>query len=179
MSLSFVLLALLSRKPNSGYGLGRVLRCDLDHVWGARLQQIYSDLAKLESEGFVTCKVEPLPNRPAKKCYSLTAAGHAELDRWLAEPPAQPSARDELLARLYCADRVPREVVVRRLEEHRERSRERVHELRDKIVHAGAARAIELGLLITLEAALAQAEARVEWTTRVLSLLYSQPATAA
>lgn len=171
MSLSHVILALLSKTPNSGYGLGRLLRTDVSHVWEARLQQIYSELAKLEAEGLVKSTSEPLPNRPAKKCYSLTQAGYEELDRWLAQPPSIAPARDELLVRLCCFDRLPRDVIGKRLAEHRDLYQDRAHDLRQKIARTRPAGLAELGHIITLESALTQAEAHIAWADRALSLL--------
>ncbi|MGB2694169.1 MAG: PadR family transcriptional regulator [Dehalococcoidia bacterium] len=171
MSLSYVILALLSKSPNSGYGLGRLLRTDVSHVWEARLQQIYSELAKLETEGLVKFKSEPLPNRPAKKCYSLTQAGYEELDRWLAQAPSMAPARDELLVRLCCFDRLPRAVIGKRLIEHRELYQERAHDLRQKIARTRPVGPAELGHIVTLESALTQAEAHIVWANRALSLL--------
>ena len=67
MSLRSVLLVLLSKEPNSGYGVGRLLRNELGHLWDTRLQQIYGELAKLQSDGLVRAERFDLPNRPAKK----------------------------------------------------------------------------------------------------------------
>lgn len=171
MSLIHVLLALLSRKPDSGYGLGKRLRSEMSHVWTARLQQIYSELARLEAEGLVKSKVDPLPNRPAKKWYSLTQAGYEELDRWLARPPECPSSRDELLAQLLCLDRLSQETRVRRLEEHRDRCWERLQRLRGQLTLVRPLDPAELGLVITLEYAISQEEARLAWAERALALL--------
>ena len=85
MSLRFVLLALLSREPNTGYGLGCLLHGQLNHVWDAWLQQIYSELARLEAQGLVESESIELPNRPAKKVHSLTPAGSQALDEWLTQ----------------------------------------------------------------------------------------------
>jgi DNA-binding PadR family transcriptional regulator len=171
MSLSYVLLALLSKQPDSGYGLGRLLRSDVGHVWEARLQQIYSELARLETEGLVRSKAEPLPNRPAKKCYSVTQAGYEELDRWLARAPSPAPCRDELLVRLLCSDRLPESVVTRRLEEHRDYHEQRAQSLREQVARTRPGGRGELGYTITLEAALLQSEAHVAWAERALALL--------
>ena len=88
MSLRHVLLTVLSREPNSGYGIGKLLQKELSHIWDARLQQIYGELAKLQADGLMDVERVDLPNRPSKKIYSLTAAGMAELDRWLTDRAA-------------------------------------------------------------------------------------------
>ena len=47
MSLRFVLLGLLTSEPNTGYGLGRLLRGEMNHLREASLQQIYTELSWL------------------------------------------------------------------------------------------------------------------------------------
>ncbi len=169
MGLRFVLLALLSKESNTGYGLGRMLRNQLNHLWEARLQQIYSELSSLESHGLIEKEVFELPNRPSKKLYSLTEAGQQELNDWLLQPPTPVPSKDDLLVRLYCLDRIPRNVAVRRLEEVRDQSDARVKELRGKLEKAQAAKTPELGHVLGLEAALARAEAQASWCAEALA----------
>ena len=56
--LRLALLALLADEPNSGYGLGRAFATQRNHVWSARTQQIYSDLAQLESAQMVMARTQ-------------------------------------------------------------------------------------------------------------------------
>jgi len=95
MTLRAVLLALLSKEPNTGYGLGRLLRDDLHYLWDARLQQIYAELARLRAGGLLEVETIALPNRPPKKVYSLTPEGEEGLDDWLLVPPAPHANKDE------------------------------------------------------------------------------------
>jgi len=171
MSLRNVLLALLSKRPNSGYGLGRLLQKRLRHLWDARLQQIYSELAKLYEDGLVEVETIDLPNRPAKKIYSLSAAGREALDSWLAGACGPCSNKDELLVRLYCLERMPRDVLARRLEERRDEYERGVQELRETKMQTSRTDPLQAGLLLTLEAAIARAEAQIVWCTKATSRL--------
>ena len=171
MSLRHVLLALLSKQPNTGYGLGRLLHHELNHCWDARLQQIYTELGKLEAQGLVQAEAVALPNRPAKKTYALTPAGFEALDHWLAQPVALALAKNELLVKLYCLERLARDVVVRRLEEQRDRCEVRAGELRQRLADVTRTDLAELGRRLTLEAALAHAEAEATWCIRALALV--------
>jgi DNA-binding PadR family transcriptional regulator len=176
MSVRFVLLAVLSKRPNTGYGIGRLLRNELSHVWQARLQQIYRELARAEAEGLVAAQTTHLPNRPAKKLYSLTDAGLAALDAWLAEPSRPGAGRDDLLVRLYCLPRAPRDLLVRRLEERRESLVRRARELQarlDEAVERDDESAV--GLVLTLEASLATLEAQRAWCERARARLTGAP----
>ncbi len=169
MSLRFVLLSLLSKEPDTGYGLGRTLHNQLSHLWDARLQQIYSELGKLETQGLVEAESIALQNRPAKKIYSLTPAGNNALDHWLAEPPAPAPSKNDFLVRLYCLDRIPHDVITRRLEEQRDTYENKARELRDRLEKTRRADPNELGHLLTLDAALTHAEMQASWCARALS----------
>jgi DNA-binding PadR family transcriptional regulator len=54
--------------------------------WAATHQQIYRTLRAMEGDGWVP--VTPLiqHGRPDKKVYTVSAAGRAEVARWIAEP---------------------------------------------------------------------------------------------
>ena len=171
MSLRFVVMALLSKEPNTGYRLGRLLDDPLGHLWDARLQQIYSELGKLERQGLVEAENILLPNRPTKKIYSLTPAGWEELDIWLAQPAAVPPPRNSLLIRLYCLDRIPRDVVIRRLQEQQDRHESTVSQLRERLSEANGTSPQELGSILALEASLAQTEAQAAWCAKAQTLL--------
>ena len=168
MSLRSVLLALLSKEPNTGYGVGRLLRRGLSHVWEARLQQIYGELARLRAEGLVEVESIDLASRLAKKVYSLTPAGREALDEWLAQRPASRNCKDDLLVRLYCLERIPTDVIVRHLEERRDEYVSEVRELRDRLAQAPRTDPAQLGYLLTLEAALTRAEGELSWCARAL-----------
>ena len=166
MSLRHVLLTILSKEPNSGYGIGSLLQKELSHIWDARLQQIYGELAKLEADGLLAGESVDLPNRPAKKVYSLTAAGQAELDRWLTDGVVPHTNRDDMLVRLYCMERIPTDALMRRLEEERDAFEAEARELRRRLAYRSSTEPSQLGLLLTLEAACSRAESQAVWCVR-------------
>ncbi len=168
MSLRYVLLAFLSYEPNTGYGIGRLLDTQLNHLWEARLQQIYSELAKLEERGQIVSESIDLPNRPAKKIYTLTATGHEALDDWLEQPPARAASKNDLLVKIYCMDRISTPIVLRRLEERRDESESAARSTRDKLSELRPGNVEDLGLLLTLEAALSASEANAAWCDRAI-----------
>jgi DNA-binding PadR family transcriptional regulator len=170
MNLRAVILVLLSKQPNTGYGIGRLLRRELSHLWAARLQQIYSELAKLESEGLVAAACAQDSHRPA------TPAGESALDCWLAADPAPLHYRDDLLVRLYCLERLPTDLPVRRLEERRDEATRRVVELRQQLAEAGCGEPPETGHLLALDAALARATSHAEWAARAITALRKRSA---
>ncbi len=174
MSLRHVLLTVLSKEPNSGYGIGRLLQKELSHIWDARLQQIYGELAKLQADGLLDVESIDLANRPAKKIYSLTGAGKAELDRWLTDRSMPHTNKDDLLVRLYCMERIPPDVLIRRLEEERDAYEAEARELRHRLAYAARTEPSQLGLLLTLESARSRAESQVAWCIKTLAWLRGQ-----
>lgn len=171
MSLRSVLLALLSRQPNTGYGVGRLLHGELSHLWEASLQQIYCELGRLEREGLLDVESVAMPNRPAKKLYSLTATGREALDAWLTRQPAKPAAKDDLLVQVFCLGRVPVSTICRRLEQRRDDSVTEANAVRDLMLPVPRTDAAHLGHLLTLEASLARVEAEASWCDRALAIL--------
>jgi PadR family transcriptional regulator AphA len=172
MSLRSVLLVLLSRASNTGYGMGRLLHHEFHHVWDARLQQIYGEFARLEEEGLVKAETIAMPNRPAKKVYSLTPAGQEALDDWLARPPALHPAKDDLLVQLSCLERTSTGVIARRLEQRRDDSVAQAVSLRELILKTPRTDPDYLGRLLTMEAALTRAEAEATWCDKAVATLH-------
>ena len=169
MSLRYTLLALISKQPNTGYGIGRLLQDPFRHLWGARLQQIYSELSKLEGQGLVEAELIELTNRPNKKVYTLTPAGDEALDLWLTEPPVPLLSKSDLLVKLYCLDRLPNDVIVLRLGERQAEYESAAIELRDKLIKVRQTDPVQLGYLLTLEAALTEAEGQATWCARAVA----------
>ena len=171
MGLRFVLLGLLSKEPNSGYGIARELRRSLSHVWEARLQQIYAELGRALEHGLVDVRSIDLPNRPAKKVYSLTPAGEELLDGWLVTREDTFAAKDDLIVKLYCMERIPRDALLRQLSDRRERFSNDIEQLQPRLVQMPRTDPARLGELLTLEAALARAQAEVSWCERALAII--------
>lgn len=176
MSLRFVLLALLSKGPNTGYRLGRLLQGELNHLWDARLQQIYSELAKLHADGLLETECVELPNRPAKKIYSLTTTACQKLDAWLGDLTELHLPREPLLVRLFCVDRISPQTAARILETRRDQYEQKAHEFRERLANVQRTNPDELGHLLSLDGALAEADAGLAWCNRALSGLQGQDA---
>jgi DNA-binding PadR family transcriptional regulator len=83
-----VLLALLAKEPSQGYQL----RARLNEALGSLGEemndgQIYVPLSRLEAAGLVAVERPGSGSRerPERKVYSLTAAGHSRVREWLSE----------------------------------------------------------------------------------------------
>ncbi len=171
MALRFVLLALISRQSDTGYGLGRLLRTKLRHLWtAAALQQIYSALARLEADGLVRSELIEPRERRSKRTYSITPKGREALRQWLAQPQKPALCRDDLLIKLFLLPAAPREVVAGRLDERRLQLEAEIRQLRDRLREAEHQdEPADLGYSVALEAAVSAAEAQLSWCFRALA----------
>jgi len=98
MSLRHAILGLLARKPSTGYELAQMFDLSLRTVWYARHSQIYPELARLGSAGYVEVVAQ---GARGSKTYGLTEAGRNELRRWLVEEDPDRSQRNESAVRLF------------------------------------------------------------------------------
>jgi PadR family transcriptional regulator, regulatory protein AphA len=110
-----VILGLLRFGPLSGYGIRTELVRAASSFWGESYGQIYPALHALRRSGRVKVLSTQVPGargrargeagRRPKSTYAITSKGRAALDEWLALPPRSEPPRNELLLKLYLADR--------------------------------------------------------------------------
>ena len=98
MSLRYAVLGLLARRPSTGYELTQTFDRSLRTSWHARHSQIYPELAKLEAADLVEVVGH---GARRSKTYAITAAGRAQLRRWLVEAEPDRSQRSESGLRLF------------------------------------------------------------------------------
>ena len=102
--LSYALLALLSRRPLTGYELTKRFYGSVAFCWHAHQSQIYSELKRIEKRGWVSSKLETQTTRPNKKAFILTESGREALVAWLRTPPPEFALKDEWLMRVWAVD---------------------------------------------------------------------------
>jgi len=101
MSLPHALLGLISYQPSTGYELRTTFSESVQFFWNATLPQIYRTLNQMESQGWLTVKVEPQEGKPSRKIYSITDAGMKELTDWLITKPEMAPERNPLLIKVF------------------------------------------------------------------------------
>lgn len=106
MTIQFALLGLLSWKPFAGYDLKKMLASSDLFYWSGNNNQIYTTLLILLKNGLVTQEIIPQENLPAKKVYTITSKGSAELKKWILSAPEAPNLRNAFLIQLAWADRL-------------------------------------------------------------------------
>jgi len=95
-----VILTVLAHRPMTGYEIARSFDQVLSHFWHASHQQVYRELARLNADGSVVFREVAQTGKPAKKLYSLTKEGRAQLRNWVAVPTSPPRPQYDLLVKV-------------------------------------------------------------------------------
>ena len=114
---TYAILGLISFGEMSGYDLKRFADRSIHYFfWSPAASQVYSELRRLKSMGFVTeCKVEQ-QTRPDKRLYRITQSGREELQRWLDHPDVDQDVRkSKLLLKLFLGRDTSLEVIANQL----------------------------------------------------------------
>ena len=99
-----VLLALLAKEASHGYELRARLQLALGPLAEAlNAGQVYVTLNRLEKAGLVTSERVGQTDRPDRKVYALTAAGHARVIEWLEDTSWPKPAPAEFHLKLVAA----------------------------------------------------------------------------
>lgn len=117
-TLHYIILGLLGAHPMSGYDIKRAFDRSLATYWNAGNSQIYTTLKMLAARKLVSSETILQEGRPNRRVYSLTPAGRAALDGWLAEPVPSRFTKDEFLTRLFFCGQTSDTIALRHLEEH-------------------------------------------------------------
>jgi DNA-binding PadR family transcriptional regulator len=118
MAISHAILAALADNSCSGYDLSKKFAGSVGFFWHASQQQVYRELSKLEELGYTSGEVIRQEGRPDKKIISITETGKDYLREWIAKPCEVCSSKDELLVKLFAGYLVPKELIIKELENH-------------------------------------------------------------
>ncbi len=106
MDIRYALLGFLSWQPATGYELKKLLTEAVGFYWSGNNNQVYTSLVEMHREGLVKSEVQAQARYPARKVYTLTAAGQAALGAWVRAAPAPPQFRKPFLVQLAWADQL-------------------------------------------------------------------------
>lgn len=129
MSLPYIILGMLRKKPKSGYDLKKELNNVIHYFWEADISRIYRSLGDMQKKGWVEFTTVIQEDSPNKKVYSLTREGRRELQEWLAEPGKPTSLHNPFLAQLHFSDAIPVEAQLQVMEARLATLKEEVKEL--------------------------------------------------
>ena len=181
ITLHYVILAGLIRKPRSGYDLTRWMERETSHFFVIGHSSIYPALARMEREGLVRHEVVPSDRGPERKVYSITEAGREALLAWADEPPTERHMRDEHMVKTLCYPYMPKEHALARLEEEKARHEEKLaqyeeyeRQLEDLFGKGGLSHEAYLGTKLTLARGLGAEKSYVEWCEDATGMLSGQ-----
>ncbi|MGH7680358.1 MAG: PadR family transcriptional regulator [Candidatus Eiseniibacteriota bacterium] len=109
-STPYAILGLLRFGPMSGYDIHRELEEETAFFWSESYGQIYPALRSLSARRWAKMRRAPTPGRGARgrrerRVYAITARGRKAFDEWLRIAPRPSPPRQELLLKLFLADR--------------------------------------------------------------------------
>ena len=178
MAIQHAVLALLTAGPSYGYQLKGSFEAAVGPQWGSlNIGHLYQILDRLcRDDLVVVAERRPQPVKPDRVVYEITAAGRAELDRWLGEPsPRSGGFRDDFFLKVTAAARSgPPELVRAVLTNQR---RHLLRELRNLDGLRRDAADPVVGLL--LSAACRHVEADLAFVDDAEAVLLADPATLA
>jgi PadR family transcriptional regulator AphA len=115
----YAVLGLLNLEPRTGYDIKQFVDSTMGHFWNESYRWVYTTLEQLEADGMATARAEDRGERE-RVVYRITRKGQKALQGWLAEPPALPKVRDELLLKLLLGQMVPARVSAQHIADHHE-----------------------------------------------------------
>lgn len=134
----------------SGYEIKKLFESAFSHFQKASFGSIYPALDKLEQEGLVTHQTEIQEKRPAKKVYTLTAAGHQAFLSTLAVTQPVESCRSDFIALLFFAELLETAQLTALIDQHIANLQQSIGMLtsisQDDTLGPGAAFSVKLGI---------------------------------
>lgn len=108
MSLPYGLLGLLTYRESTGYELTKMFEDSLNNFWYAQSSQIYRELDRMETMGWVYSKNVVQDKRPNKRVYAITEDGRDVLAEWLKSPAIDfERPHEPFLMKLFFGAEVP------------------------------------------------------------------------
>lgn len=126
MSLIHAILVVLTEAPQSGYDLAKRFDGSVGFFWQATHQQIYRELNKLESQGWIISQPIVQSGRPDKKMFSVTDLGQQQLQDWILQPCELTAIKEEILIKLYGGYLVSGEAIVKEIAHHQQLHRQKL-----------------------------------------------------
>ena len=127
---AYMVLAMIRDGYDTGYSIKQFIERAASFFWSVSYGQIYPELRRLEGAGLIKGR-DVMERGRRRREYSLSAAGRAELERWLSDP-AEPAMwmRNEGLLRLMLVDWSDTELVRKNLADLRRMTEERLQAVR-------------------------------------------------
>lgn len=176
MSLKFLVLAVLSRQPATGYEITKTFDSAVGSFWRASHQQVYRELNALSRVGLATYAKISQTERPDKKVYTITQAGTEELLQWLTSPTFERPIKDDLLIKVWAgellgANALRREIA--RLRTTHEAELRRYRELEAQQFASPPSKVFDVLQYIALKRGVSAEECWIAWAAEADAMLES------
>jgi len=176
---AYAILGILSFHPRqSGYHIRKTVETTVGFFWGESFGQIYPTLKRLTAEGLIV--PDGAPTGPKNRLeYSLTLAGHACLEEWLAVPYRSDPPRDEFLLKLFFGGEAAPAVSMEHLRKFRERNQRLLATLEQVELLSAQQNANQPGYpfwMLTLSFGLVQVRSALAWSETALASLQAMKA---
>lgn len=175
-TLKYAILGLVNRKPTTGYDIAKEFKeKELANFWSAKHSQIYPELKKLVEEGHLEFDVEISGEVLEKKVYRITAKGRREFRNWLTKDEGmEPTFKDKFRLRMYFAENMKREDMLRLLKSQLIQRRKKLEFLLDKetvYTEMPPYETENFGDFIVLRGAVLREQAYVKWLEETMEAL--------
>ncbi len=173
MSVRQSLLAILDQGACYGYQLRHEFDRRTGSTWPLNVGQIYNTLERLERDGLVE---RGAPDQQGHVYWRITAAGSAEVARWLDAPVRRAEGtRDELAMKLTVAATLPGVDASELIRSQRAASLVRLEELKAASAPAGEFSPENLARSLVVDSMIFAAEAELRWLEHVEGRLARHP----
>jgi DNA-binding PadR family transcriptional regulator len=165
---SYAILGLLTFEEMSGYDLTKLVNQSVGFFLTPAKSQIYAELRRLESVGYVTEREVEQRGRPDKRLYRITSAGERALRDWL-ETSALESAeiKSPFLVKVFFGNHMRSASLLAQVREMRARDAEQLARLRE-IERMIKDREEMFFPYLTLRCGLASVKAMLRWEDEVI-----------
>ena len=169
---TYAILGLLSFGEMSGYDLKGLADYSIaNFFWSPARSQIYAELRRLTSLGFVTEMEVRQERRPDKRIYGLTSEGQRVLSEWLELPEVEPDIfKSTFLLKIFLGSSTPTQTIIAQVEERRRQIEERLAQYEEKEASLRDREELAFAYL-TLKSGIAANRMQLRWTQEVLEEL--------
>ncbi len=172
---AYAVLGLVSFGETSGYDLKQFADSSIRYFfWSPAKSQIYSELRRLHSLGYVTEREVEQERRPDKRLYHITTEGEGALREWIEDPRGEQDIRKStFLLKVFFGRHMSVETLIGRFEELRRQAQDTLAQYK----------AIERGIhdkreylfpYLTLKSGLAHVKAHIAWIEGALEQIREQ-----
>lgn len=172
---AYLILGILSFHPHqTGYHIRKTVESGINYFWSESFGQIYPTLKRLSIEGLIEPSGPEGPKR--SQAYSITDAGRACLQEWLALSYRNDPPRDEFLLKLFFAVGSGPEIAILQLRDFQQRNQKLLATLVEIEKLAEKQNKQHPGFpywMLTLEYGLAQVRTALAWSDHAIEKLQS------